>query len=205
MSTPSKKRRQAREWMHQAVDTFEKKGAARGFRDGAARMRDDMMRLLPDRDNRRSHEDERGLHVTSVINAFPDPYEDGPYYRVPMPAVSSFDLGGRLGTIPERYNTVDFRPIEHAITNRGPTGSATLRWFTWEPTSGSDELGERTAALFTGLGKLTRAASYVEFATMRYGAPELIEARDMIRDAADELRRRLGKFAPSTLKGVSDV
>lgn len=191
VSSPSKRRKQARAWMQKAAETFEQ----RGFREGAARMRDDMMRLLPSA-TRERYADDGSKTLTHVINQFPNPYESGPYWRVVMPEPPSFRLSPYMGGgIPKRYRTIDFRPVEHAITMRGPDGAAHLRWFTWEPTAGSDDIGERTSALFTGLGKLSRAASYVEFASMRYGSSELAEARDMIRDAADELRRRLGKFA----------
>lgn len=194
MSTPSKKRRQAREWMRKAADSYEKKGVARGFREGAARMRDDMMRLLPDPDGR-SYDDNGQPHVRQMIRRFPDPYENGPYYRVPMPAGGIQDFRMFAGTRSEMMRTIDFRPVQHAITTSGPGGRATLGWFTWEPTSGSEELGERTAGLFHGLRKLSRVSSYLDWMSMTDRTGVVIEARDLLRDATEELRRRLGKFA----------
>ncbi len=188
--------------MHAASDKFTKEGFAKGFRNGADNMRADMMALLPDPDGSDVDMVTGRPHTRSIIKAFPDPYEHGPYYRAVMP--SPFDRVSPWGsTIPtevaRKIRTVDFRPIKHAITKETPNGKASLTWFTWEPTEGSEELGEHTSALFTGMGKLGFVASLVRNCAMYsndFRAGELYRASELLEECTEEFRRMLGKFAP---------
>jgi hypothetical protein len=197
MST-SKKRKAARVWMQQAVKKYTHEGQQRGFREGADRMRADMMHLLPEIDRREVDHVTGKPHVHSVIRKFPDPYEHGPYYRVAMPSGGLF--AWPMNVRSQTMQFVDFRPIRNQLTTEGMGGKATLEWFTWEPTEGSEEIGERTSALFTGMGKLAYAASVVEgvatYSMHHAGNGELMRASEIIKECTEEFRRLLGKFAP---------
>lgn len=205
MSTPSKKRRKAREWMQReyAQRKIERaEGTREGHRQGAADMAHDMMALLPNTDTDIDYLpldplDERKQKVTYIIKRFPDPYERGPYYQVPMPTQPLRPLFSRVPSqILDSMSVVNFRPIEHAISLHGERGISSLVWFTWEPDKGSDELKERTSALFTSMGKLTTARMFIRDHVQMQPSDLLLRALVLIDECVDEIRRRLGKFAP---------
>lgn len=207
MSSPSKRRKAARAWMGEVAKKFAAEGHREGHRVGAREMRNDMMRLLPKLDRQEIDPVSGKPHVRSVIKAFPDPYEHGPYFRVPMPSggYNSWPMHDHTRSSSMRMQHIDFRPIEHAIRTEGMGGVAELRWYTWEPTEGSAEIGEHTSALFTGMGKLGYVARLIEQSAIgaMYSlhanpslAADLKRAHELLEECTEEFRRKLGKFAP---------
>ena len=217
MSTPSKKRRQARAWMKNEYaqrEIIEERARREGIFRGREQMAKDARKLLPEPD--RTYNNERGgQDVVQVIKKFPSPYEGMSVFRVPMPSVTSLSRDRfAFNRMAERVEFIDFRPIEHALTVYGDNCSSSLRWFTWEPARGDEEVERRTKALFTGMGKLAYVARTLDHMKYAFGGGrqscsncgqavaehrafgELQRASELLTECADELRLRLGKFAP---------
>ena len=219
MSTPSKKRRAARKWMHERIAREQKEreaAVAQARVAGRADILRDARTLLPEPDG--CYPNERGGHdIVSVIKKFPSPYEGVPVFRVPFPVAQArpsfgaFDLSMRS----LHYDYVDFRPSENALTIRGRDGDVSLRWFTWEPSDGDSNMKERTSALFTGMNKLAFCARELSHVVDYLGSrpkcsncaeyqPSLpmyepvAQISRLLGECADELRLRLGRFAPKT-------
>jgi hypothetical protein len=197
MSTPSKKRRAARAWMEiergrRAVERHA------GFREGAARMQADMMTLIPTVENSYDEEDPRAVHVKSIVNIFPDPYKRGLHFRVPMAMIPAFSPTVCSDVFSERIEYVDFLPVEHKLTRRGPRGSSSLVWWTWEPTTGSAEGKERTSCMFRSMNKLGHVAmtlKHLGLVELRHSF-EIMRCTELINECCEELRLQLGQFAP---------
>lgn len=218
MSTPSKKRRAARKWMHEHVAREQKEReslVAQARVAGRADILRDARVLLPEPDG--CYPNERGgQDIVSVIKKFLSPYEGVPVFRVPFPvAPSSRIFSPDLSMKSLRYDYVDFRPIENALTVRGRDSDVSLRWFTWEPADGDSAHRERTSALFTGMDKLSfcarELASFASYLGARPKCSNCAEPQPslpmyepvarvskMLTECADELRLRLGRFAPKT-------
>lgn len=227
MSTPSKKRRAARSWMHKHVAQEKKEReqlVSQARIAGRADIIRDMRALLPEPE--RAYNNERGgQDVISVIKKFPSPYEGTPVFRVPFPTIFApkrltfAPSMASMAFLPERMRFVTFRPIEHALTVHDYDHSASsLRWFTWEPDNDGEngECTERTKALFTGMNKLAYVARELEgtmgpyysghqrcnncgATVQRLGSYTVIESCvRVVKECSDELRRRLGEFAPKT-------
>ncbi len=208
MSTPSKKRRAAREWMHKAKERFEREGESRGrsigIREGADRMQRDMMQLVPT--ETRHFNDEHGPIAIGFIDQFPKVSEQGPFYRaiVPMPAPLTSFARAQLSVshIPAMMRTVDFRPIRWRHEVRVPEGRGVLEWVTWEPTRGNDEVEKRTSVLLKNFGKLSHAGWLVRYMAQNAlmmgdsNAADLGKAGVLLDEAIDEIRLVLGRFAP---------
>lgn len=194
MSTPSKKRRKAREWMHKAKSRFTEEGHRAGFREGANRMRDDMMRLIPD-DERVDRSDPHCVTVRHFIRRFPDPHEHGPYYRVAMPVPHS-PLFNRTAAAIDGVKHIDFRPIHHAYRVDGLGGRAQLEWFTWEPTVGTAEVEARTSVLLKNYGMLCAAAARLRSFVVMNPISDLVQVGVMLDEGIADIGRVLGKFAP---------
>lgn len=210
MST-SKKRREARKWMQKEVER-RKVLEARAREAGREDMRRDARKLLPSPD-RHYHNADGGMDVVEVIKTFPSPYENAPVLRVPLPMVPVSTSRMLYGGMSMQAQYVEFRAVEHAFTVREGNSSASLRWFTWEPDRGSEESEAHTKALFKGMGKLAFASQVVRSVAELYGNRsscsncgalqphvsgyhELTRASELLGECSDELRRRLGKFAP---------
>lgn len=195
MSTKSKRRIARRAWMHEAVEKYTAEGLRaghhKGYREGAEKMRADMMALVPR--TRIEHDIDGKIHVRNFIDRFPDPREHGSNFTVPMPTPSYGQFGAG---IPEHLQHVNFRPIRNAFTRRGFNGAATLEWFTWEPTEGSDELQARTRVLVKSNGKLAYAVSLIRQHLGTCPDPALEEAGARVDEVYQEIRRVLGDFAP---------
>lgn len=215
MSTRSKTRKKAREWMQNEIEQ-RKVIAARARREGQEDMRRDGRTLFPSK-LKTYNNAEGGIDVSSVIESFPSPYGGVPNFRVPFPHVSSLSRDSlRFGAyaFSEREAFLEFRPVEHAFRKRIGESSVELRWFAWEPNHGTKELEEHTSALFHGMGKLGYVQRVIEMIAMgwapgstncgncgerspqhsHYG--ELTRAKELLTECVDELRLRLGKLAP---------
>lgn len=184
--------------MQTAKRQFVDEGHRAGFREGANRMREDMMRLLPDATTVDSS-DPKHVVIRQFIRQFPDPSDHGPYFRVPMAAASSLFFRTANERINARAKFVDFRPIRHAYTIDG----SRLEWFTWEPTEGSAVIEARTSVLLKNFGMLASAAERIRsFVVMNmtggsYAAMgDVVQAGVMLDEGVAEIRRVLGKFAP---------
>ena len=213
MSTRSKVRKKAREWMKKELEQ-RKVIEARARREGQEDMRRDGRTLFPSRQRSYNNAD-GGLDAMSVIETFPSPYNGVPVFRVPFPAVSSFSRDWAYAAhVPERERYLEFRAVEHAFRKRIGNSSVELRWFTWEPSQGTKELEEHTSALFHGMGKLGFVQKTIEMIS-GYWAPntstcgncgerssahphygELQRASQLLSECVDEMRLRLGKLAP---------
>lgn len=172
-----------------------------GMREGARRMRADMTTLFARHDEGLDHRDEDGIHLTSVIDKFPSPSKNGPFLRYAMPMGPAFGrfLGQQPYPLHERVQTIDFQATEYAITQHVHGGSVSLRWFTWEPREHRPENGEIHRVLLRNMGRLSRAEKHLEWLATASGLREhfaIEEARRLLRDSADELRRRAGVFHP---------
>lgn len=213
MSTRSKTRKKAREWMQKEIDQ-RKVIEARARREGQEDMRRDGRTLFPAKQRTYNNAD-GGIDVSSVIESFPSPYGGVPNFRVPFPMVSSFSRDFMYAAhVSERERYLEFRPVEHAFRKRIGESSVELRWFAWEPNHGTKELEEHTSALFHGMGKLNYVQKTLEMIS-GYWAPsastcgncgerssahpsygELQRASELLNECVEELRLRLGKLAP---------
>jgi hypothetical protein len=213
MSTKSKARKKAREWMSKEIET-RKVIAARARREGQEDMRRDGRTLFPSKQKTYNNA-EGGIDVSSVIETFPSPYGGVPNFRVPFPHVSSLSRDWAYAAhLPEREQFLEFRPVEHAFRKRIGNSSVELRWFAWEPNHGNKELEEHTSALFHGMGKLGYVQRVIDMIANSW-APglttclncgerspahthyaELTRAKELLTECVDELRLRLGKLAP---------
>lgn len=185
---------------------------ARAIERGREEMRRDGRKLLPQPD-RHHHNADGGIDVVQVIKTFPSPYGNMPVFRVPLPPIPVSTSTMLYGRFARETQFLDFRPVEHAYTVREGNSSASLRWFTWEPNHGNEEIEGHTKALFNGMGKLAFASQVVRSVAEVYGTrsschncgtlqppasgySELTRASELLTECSDELRRRLGKFAP---------
>lgn len=213
MSTKSKSRKKAREWMQKEVEQ-RKVIAARAREEGREDMRRDGRTLFPSKQWTYNNAD-GGIDVSSVIESFPSPYGGVPNFRVPFPRVSSFSRDYMYAAhISEREAFLEFRPVEHAFRKTIGNSSVELRWFAWEPNHGNKELEEHTSALFHGMGKLgyvqrvvdmianswapgvTTCGNCGESAPAHTHHAELSRASELLKECTNELRLRLGKAAP---------
>lgn len=193
MST-SKRRRKAREWMQREVRTREEavvRAERKGYGEGVRAMERDMTLLMAEPDRKRSTHS----HVISYAR-FPDPREQ-PYVTFPMPTPVIFKTPVPTSTFDRRMQFVKFRAIQHEFTVADYGEKASLRWFTWEPEEGTPELKERTEVLFRSMGELFYAATLLESDIRSGGASsEVMKAQALVWGCFNELRRRMGKFAP---------
>lgn len=203
MSSPSKKRRAARAWMQEQkkqATQVRDQAYQRGISDGAIRMREDMMRLLPDPDRMAEYPlEDGGMQLEYVIPQMPNPYESGPHHKFAFPT-----FGGLYGGGSQRH--VMFRAVDMRLSAKTYGGNVvSLRWFAWEPVD-SKEGVEHTSALFSGMRKLGRAVQMLKWMTASpYPTPGVEEITTLVQDCADEMRRRLGKFAPENIPGPNPV
>lgn len=195
MSTKSKRRISARKWKakhHADALTTIERAAREAYARGAEAMKRDMQLLVSHPDT--AYRDPRGDHTTSIIEFPSDPRECAGNLVVPFPRYVS----PIYGRVPSHYDRVHFRAVEYAWTRRNGSSSSTIRWFNWEPEEGGgdpDVQKERTSILFHGMGKLAHATSMVEDMA-QWRAPELAPVAELLRSCFDELRRRLGRYAP---------
>ncbi len=195
MSTPSKKRRKARKWMH--LEATKREAVERRF----DLYRKDVQALHA-REDRSYDEQGRGL-VTSIIPHFPDPRKDGPVAKYVMP----FVMTPRVwlldrACLQSRSTEISFRAVEYGIEQVIGDSVSQLRWFNWEPETGSPALEARTRTFRDAIGRLSRARHELENAVYRF-SPELhgtgimsmiVCTSSAIEAVVDDLRRILGRF-----------
>jgi hypothetical protein len=188
----SKKRRKAREWM--AVETERRKKAVvearyKGFREGADRMHADMTALVPQESQTPRYNEDGTIDRMHFIPQFPDPRARGSHFRVHIQVA-----------VDAIIKTITFRPVEYKVSIGGRYGTDSIRWFAWEPVE-TPEGEEYTQALFAGMAGLHRAHSRLRHAGAYYrGDTAIAEAAELLEEAMDEIRRRLGRFAPEPIK-----
>lgn len=196
MSTPSKKRRKARAWMQQEV------ARRASVEHSFAHYRRDVQALYASEE--RFRYDGRESRVVSTIPFFPDPRGDGPVARyvmpfLPAPRFDRLESQARFG----RSTDIRFRAVEYAIDHVVGDARSTLRWFQWEPETGTPELEARTRVFRESLGKLSRSRHELELATIQHsgdlrgmGIVSLLTGTTSAVEAViDDLRRILGRFS----------
>lgn len=197
MSTPSKKRRKARVWMQK--ETSKRAAVEQHF----ALYRRDVQALYA-REDSRSYDEKGNPIVMNTIPRFPDPRADGPVARYAMPFVMSprFSDYDRISIAGSRATEVRFRAIEYGYEQTIGGSRSVLRWFNWEPESGSPELVAKTRTFRDAMGKLSRARHELELAAIHHSqqlvgtgiTSMLIGATSAIEAVVDDLRRVLGRF-----------
>lgn len=201
MST-SKKRRKARAWMqeerarHESVERGLKQACARRVAD-EVQLREEMMRAIPSKTSEYDNAD--GSHHVRSFVKFPDPLErrNGTFI-VPMPPLpmSTRELlfNGPMYSdyARQRRSEIVFRPIEHAFTERNSNGdTASLTWFTWEPTRGSDELVTHTTTATRLESKLRHVRARFAYSMRGYDD----QALEMLDDVCAQLAAMGERFA----------
>jgi hypothetical protein len=191
MSTPSKKRRKAREWMQKEVARRE------AVESSFAYYRKDVQALYA-REDRRDYDEKGQPIVMSTIPKFPDPRADGPVARYAMPFVVTprFTDYDRIAIQNSRSTEVRFRAIEYGYEQVVAGSRSILRWFNWEPESGNPELVAKTRTFRDAMGKLSRARYELEMVAVHYpeAASAVVVAASAIEATTDDLRRVLGRF-----------
>jgi hypothetical protein len=204
MST-SKKRRKAREWMQDEKERHEKelrKQKSLAYTEGAQTATRELLRLTPQIVE--ETEDETGLHIRSVPKFPQYPERIPPCVVVPMPIRPMMFSrlmrmsDGRIQNEMERRTLIKFRPVNMAFSHRFEDGSTQLRWFNWEPETGSELNGTATKAMYSSMSKLGAALGILRYSRRIPNGidHELARAEKLVRESWEELVGKLGKFAP---------
>jgi hypothetical protein len=190
VSTKSRKRNKLREAMNRAVEEARTTSYRRGEFDGASRMRADMNLLLPPTESILNGRG--GFDSFVVIKQFPNPYESPPRVRIAVP-------GPGVGIHGRAVRHLEFAPTEYRCDYDWGSDATSVRWFQWEV---QDRSSEPVAAMFGSMGKLHHVSRLLEEHALRAAhtsasmARAFNEASVLVEECSDEIRRRLGRFAP---------